>query len=387
MPRRLYLDAHATTPADPEVVAAMLPFFNGMPGNPASPHHIFGRDAATAVQQAREQVARLIGASAPEILFTSGATESNNLVIQGAATRSLAGGAQLITAATEHSSVLDPCQAMARRGAHLSVLPVDGAGHLSSAALEQALTTPTGLVTLMAANNEIGTLHAMPEIAALTRSREILLHTDAAQAVGLIPVDVEAWGVDFLSLSGHKFYGPKGAGALYVRGGTAGAEITPVVHGGGQEDGLRPGTMNVPAIVGLGEACRLAESRLAVDGPRLAMLRDRLQARLLAGLDGVTVNGDEDSRLPHNLNITIPGIDGRCLAAEVDHLALSTGSACASALPKPSHVLLALGLSREAADSSIRFGLLRSTQPGEIDEAADRVISAVERIRRPSRQA
>ena len=387
MPRRLYLDAHATTPADPEVVAAMLPFFNGMHGNPASPHHIQGSEVAAAVHKARESVARLIGASAHEILFTSGTTESNNLVIQGAAAHSLTAGAQVVTAATEHSSVIDPCQAMARRGAQLCILPVDECGRLQSTDLEESLAVPTGLVTLMAANNEVGTLHSMPEIAALTGPRRVLLHTDAAQAVGHIPVDVEAWGVDFLSLSGHKFYGPKGAGALYIRGGTSGAELTPVLHGGGQEDGLRPGTLNVPAIVGLGKACRLAEGRLATDAPRLAILRDRLQGRLAAGLEGVVVNGAEDARLPHNLNIPIPGVHGSRLATEVEHLALSTGSACASALTKPSHVLLALGLSREAADCSIRFGLLRNAQASEIDEAADRVISAVNRVRRLPPQA
>jgi cysteine desulfurase len=264
---------------------------------------------------------------------------------------------------------------------------VDRAGRLESSVLEQALASPTGLVTLMAANNEIGTLHAMPEMAAVTRPRGILLHTDAAQAVGHIPVDVRAWGVDFLSLSGHKFYGPKGAGALYVRGGTAGAELTPLVHGGGQEDGLRPGTLNVPAIVGLGAACRLARGRLAQDGRHLATLRDRLQARLVASLPGIVVNGDQESRLPHNLNIIIPGVNGKQLAEDVKLLALSTGSACAAALPKPSHVLLALGLSPQEADASVRFGLLRDARPADIDEAAERLIASVDRLRRLTPQA
>jgi cysteine desulfurase len=387
MSRRLYLDAHATTPADPQVVAAMLPFFNGTHGNPASHHHLYGEEAGVAVQEARNHVARLIGASAQEILFTSGATESNNMVIQGVAVTAMTSGAQLVTAATEHSSVLDPCQAVARRGASLKILPVDRDGHLLTGELEEATTGATGLVTLMAANNEIGTLHSLADIGRVARSQGFLLHTDAAQAVGHIPVDVSAWGVDFLSLSGHKFYGPKGAGALFIRGGTAGAPLTPVIHGGGQEDGLRPGTLNVPAIVGLGEASRLARQRLSHDGQHLTALRDRLQSRLLHELASARVNGDQKARLPHNLSITIPGINGSHLATEVKRLAMSTGSACASALPKPSHVLLALGMNREAAESTVRFGLVRSTRPEDIDDAAERIVAAAKTLRRSSSQA
>jgi len=381
MSRRIYLDAHATTPVDAEVVAAMLPFMNGFFGNPAGGQHIFGREAAAAVAHARAQVAGLIGAGSCEIIFTSGATESNNMAIQGSVIPERAASCRVVTAASEHISVLDPVRALSRLGADIETLPVDRRGRVNPQVLKAALREPTTLVSLMAANNEVGTLHPIATLAAMARAQNALVHCDAAQAVGHIPVDVKRWDVDFLSLSAHKFYGPKGVGALYVRGGVAGSSLRPVLHGGGHEDGLRAGTLNVPGIVGLGEACRLAAGRLKDDGRRVARLRDQLQRKLLEMIHGATVNGDQEARLPHNLNISLPGVDGRALAEALDGIAISTGAACTAAQEKPSHVLLAMGLSPEQALESLRFGLTRHTTAAEVDEAADAVVRAADRLR------
>lgn len=381
MSRRIYLDAHATTPVDPAVVAAMLPFMNGLYGNPASEQHSSGREAALAVATARGRVAALIGAESEEIVFTGGATESNNLAIQGSVLIERAASCRVVTTACEHSSVLDPLHALSRHGLETEMLPVDQGGRVDPQALKEALRTKTTLVSLMAANNEVGTVHPISTLAVLTRDQNVLFHCDAAQAVGHIPVDVKLWSVDFLSLSAHKFYGPKGMGALFVRGGVAGSSLRPILHGGGQEDGLRAGTLNVPGIVGLGEACRLAAMRMQDDGRRVASLRDRLQAHLLTRIDGASVNGDQEARLPHNLNISLPGVDGRALARALAGIAISTGAACTAAQDKPSHVLLAMGLSPQRARGTLRFGLTRHTTAAEVDEAADAVVSAAIRLR------
>jgi len=381
MPRRIYLDAHATTPVDPAVVTAMLPFMNDFYGNPAGEQHIFGREAAQAVAIARTHVAEFIGAESEEIIFTGSATESNNLAIQGSVMPERTSSSRIVTCLTEHSSILDPIHTLSRRGAHIEILPVDSGGRVAPQALREALRTRTTLVSLMAANNEVGTLHAIPTLAAIAREQNVLFHCDAAQAVGHIPVDVKKWDVDLLSLSAHKFYGPKGMGALYVRGGVAGSSLRPILHGGGHEDGLRAGTLNVPGIVGLGEACRLAASRLHVDSRRMASLRDRLQSQLLDRIEGATVNGDQEARLPHNLNISLPGTNGRALAEALDGIAVSTGAACAAGQDKPSHVLLAMGLSPDRALGTLRFGLTRHTTAAEIDEVAAAVVRVATQLR------
>ncbi len=361
MSRRIYLDAHATTPVDPAVVAAMLPFMNGFYGNPAGEQHLFGREAAQAVATARAHVAKLIGAESEEIIFTGSATESNNLAIQGSVMPERASSSRVVTTACEHSSVLDPIHVLSRHGAEMEILPVDNRGRVAPQDLKEALHTKTTLISLMAANNEVGTLHPISTLAALADEQNVLFHCDAAQAVGHIPVDVKQWGVDFLSLSAHKFYGPKGMGALYLRGGVAGSSLRPILHGGGHEDGLRAGTLNVPGIVGLGEACRLAAARLQADSRRVAPLRNRLQTHLLNRFEGAMVNGDLEARLPHNLSISLPGVDGRALAEALDGIAVSTGAACAAAQDKPSNVLLALGLSPDRVLGTLRFGLTRNT--------------------------
>lgn len=378
----IYMDHHATTPVDPRVLDAMLPYFTEVFGNAASIDHAYGDTARKAVDAARASVATVIGARPEEIIFTSGATESDNLAILGVAERLADRGRHIITSLTEHKAVLDTCGALERRGWRVTWLPVDSFGKVDPDDVRRAVSADTVLVSIMAANNEIGTLAPIAEIGKITREAGIIFHTDAAQAVGHVPVDVNAWGVDLLSISGHKLYGPKGVGALYVRSRAPRARVAPQQHGGGHERGMRSGTLNVPGIVGLGVAVKLAGSSMKVEAPRLQRLRDELWNGLQQAVNGVEMNGHPSDRLPHNLSVFIPGVESRAVLFELkDSLAISSGSACSTAVVEPSHVLLALGYGEGRAHQSLRFGLGRSTTQADVTEAAGFVIRAVSRIR------
>jgi cysteine desulfurase len=379
--RPIYLDNHATTPVDPRVLEAMLPAFTVMFGNAASRQHAHGWEAEELVAIAREQVAALIGAETEEIVFTSGATESNSLAIRGVALAHAQRGRHIITAATEHPAVLDPCERLRQEGWDVTVLPVDGEGMLNLGSVERAITPETTLISLMAANNEIGVLHPLREIGALARERGVLFHTDAVQAVGKIALDVNADHIDLLSISAHKMCGPKGVGALYVRRRDPRVRLQPLLEGGGHENGLRSGTLNVPGIVGLGKAAAIAREEMREEAQMLRALRDRLLERIQAGLSGVTVNGSLEHRLPGNLNLSFENADGDSLLTAMPGLAVSTGSACVSAEQEPSHVLRALGIDDERVRSSLRFGIGRFNTLEEIDCAAVMVIEAVARLR------
>jgi cysteine desulfurase len=382
MKRQVYLDAHATTPVDPRVLAAMQPWFTEEFGNAASRTHAFGWRAEEAVDRAREQAAALLGASPKEIVWTSGATESNNLALLGAMEAARDRGDHLVTCVTEHPSVLDPARELERRGFRVTRLPVDPTGLLDLDALRDALDEHTVLVTLMTANNEIGTIQPIREAARIVHdSSAALFHTDAAQAAGKIPIDVERDGIDLLSLSAHKFHGPKGVGALYVRRRRPSVRLEPVLFGGGHERGLRSGTLNVPGIVGLGAALQVAAAEMAADGERLRRLRDRLHRAIEADLDGVRLNGHPELRLPNNLNLSFDDVEAEALLNEVPDLAVSTGAACSSASPEPSHVITALGFPQSRAQSSIRFGLHRFTAEEDVDFAAAEMIRAVRKLR------
>jgi cysteine desulfurase len=382
MARPVYLDYHATTPVDSKVLDAMLPYFTERFGNAASKQHAFGWEAQEAVERARRQVATLLNASASEIVFTSGASESNNLAIKGVACALRDRGRHVITVSTEHKSVLDSCSRLERDGWTVSRVPVDGDGFIDLEALRHALTDGTTLVSVMAANNEIGVLQPLAEIAAIVHERGALLHTDAAQAVGKVPLDLATLGVDLLSLTAHKCYGPKGTGALYVRRQRPKVPIECQIDGGGHENGLRSGTLNVPGIVGLGACAEVAGSVLPDESRRLAGLRDRLLTGLRSGLDGVRVNGSLARRLPHNLHVSFEGIEGEALLMALGDLAVSTGSACSSGSQAPSHVLQAIGAVGEGTGASIRFGLGRTTTDADIDFAIDRVTTVVKSLRR-----
>jgi cysteine desulfurase len=372
----IYLDYHATTPVDPRVLERMLPYFTQCFGNPASRQHSFGWDAQKAVDAARDQVAALIGASGSEIIFTSGASESNNLAIKGCACVLRERGNHLITAITEHKSVLDTFKRLANEGFDVTWLGVDREGFIDLDELRRAITARTVLVSIMAANNEIGTLQRLAEIGAITTERGVLFHTDAAQAAGKVPLDVKAMNVDLLSLTGHKCYGPKGAGALFIRRRKPRVELACQIDGGGHEGGLRSGTLNVPGIVGLGAAADICRSELAAESVRMRTLRDRLLESLRAGVGNVRVNGPlGEARLPHNLHVTFDGVEGERLLLAIGDLAVSTGSAC-SAGQSSSHVLDAIG-AHERPGASIRFGLGRWTTEAEIDAAAERVARVV----------
>jgi cysteine desulfurase len=377
----IYMDNHATTRVDPRVLDAMMPWLTENYGNAASRSHGFGWAAEQAVETARAQVAKLIGATAREIVFTSGATESNNLAITGAV-EAQSGRQSVITQVTEHKAVLDTCAWLEKKGCRVTILPVDVDGRVRIEDLRRAMDEENPLlVTILAANNEIGTLQPVDEIGALCHGRGVLFHTDAAQAVGKIPIDVNRSHIDLLSISGHKLYGPKGIGALYVRRNGPRVKLTEQMHGGGHERGMRSGTLNVPGIVGLGAACEIAGAEMEAESARLASLRDRLQSKLLAGLDRVRVNGAEMHRLPGNLNMTFEGVDSETLMMGMKDVALSSGSACTSAKIEPSHVLRALGLDEEAAHSSIRFGLGRFNTEEEVDYVAERLIDVVKKLR------
>ena len=366
----VYLDNHATTRVDPRVVEAMAPLMLEEYGNAASRQHDFGWKAEAAVEIARERIARLVGAKPEQVVFTSGATESVNLALKGAAEAYHARGNHVVIAATEHRAVLDTAARLRQCGFEVTTLGVDGSGMVDPAAVEDAITSRTILVSVMAANNEIGTIAPVAAVGAVCREREVLFHTDAAQAGGKIPLNVDAMNIDLLSLSAHKMYGPKGVGALVVR---PGVKIVPQMDGGGHENGLRSGTLNVPAIAGFGLAADIAAAEMNRESSRLRAQRDRLVGGLAGAIDGIRVNGHPTERLPQNANITFPGVTADALMMAMKDVAVSSGSACSSASPGPSHVLLAIGLSAEDARASLRFGLGRFTTDGEIEYAVRRV--------------
>jgi cysteine desulfurase len=382
----IYLDNQATTPLDPRVLEAMLPYFTEHFGNPHSTSHVYGHTAAAAVEEARGQIAALIGADPREIVFTSGATEANNLAIKGAAhfARAYPQAGRLrdhvVTLTTEHKCVLESCAHLEREGFRVTYVPVEPDGLVALDKLAAALSDRTLLVSVLAAHNEIGVIQLLAEIGALCRAKGVLFHTDAAQAVGKIPLDVEAMGIDLMSISGHKLYGPKGVGVLYVRRRPR-VRLLPLIDGGGQERGLRSGTLPTPLCVGLGQAAAIAAEEMAEEAERLRQLRNRLHQGLVRRIPGLVLNGDAERRLPGNLNLGIPGIEAPSLIEACPSIAISTGSACTSAKIEPSYVLRALGLSDAAANSSIRIGLGRFTTAAEVDFAVDALAAAVARLR------
>ncbi len=384
----IYLDNHSTTRLDPRVLEAMLPWLTEHYGNAGSATHEMGREARAAVDRARDMLAAAIGATPREVVFTSGATESNNLAILGLAARAPADRRHVVTVVTEHHAVLDPIEYLERTGFAVTRLPVEpGTGRVGPDAVAAALRPDTCLVSMMLANNEIGVVHDIPAIAAQVHARNAALHVDCAQALGRLPVAVDALNADLASFSAHKFHGPKGAGFLYVRRRERVVRIDPLVYGGGQERGMRSGTLDVPGIAGMAEAARLAVDELATEPARMRGLRDRLWALLQRDIPGIALNGppleDAAVRLANNLNVRIPGVDGQSLLATLaaDGLALSSGSACSSENPRPSHVLLALGLTDDEARASLRFGLSRFTTDAEIDESARRIAAGVAKLR------
>jgi cysteine desulfurase len=377
----LYLDNHATTRMDPRVFAAMTPYFTEIYGNAASRNHAFGWQAEEAVEKSRKQIADLIGADSKEIVFTSGATESNNLAIKGVAQMYAEKGNHIITAATEHKAVLDTCKRLEKDGFRVTYLPVQQDGLIDLNLLRESITDKTILISIMYANNEIGVVQPIQEIGKIAKEKGVLFHTDAVQAVGKIPVNVIKDGVDILSLTGHKLYGPKGCGALYVRRRNPRVRLAEQMNGGGHERGMRSGTLNVPGIVGLGEACELCNKEMADEAMRLGYLRDKLKNRIFESLDEVYINGSMASRLPHNLNVSFAYVEGESLLMGINDVAVSSGSACTSATLEPSYVLKALGAGDDLAHSSIRFGLGRFTTEEEIDYVADKIIDVVKKLR------
>ena len=376
----IYLDNHATTPLDPRVLDAMLPYLTSRFGNAASHSHSFGWDAEGAVEAARLQVAALIGASPAEIVFTSGATESDNLAVKGVAEACSDKGDHIITVVTEHKAVLDSCKRLEKYGRCVTYLPVKADGLIDLDQLNSAITDRTVLVTIMAANNETGVLQPVEEIGRICRERGVLFHSDAVQAMGKLPLDVNKMNMDLASLTGHKCYGPKGCGALYVRN-HASVRVAPLIDGGGHENGMRSGTLNVAGIVGFGKACDIARQEMAEESCRMAGLRNRLRGRLLAELDEVQINGHMEHRLPGNLNISVLHVDGESLMASISEIAVSSTSACSSGSAAGSYVLKAMGVSDAAAGAAVRFGVGRFNTEAEIDYAAGRVIESVKKLR------
>jgi cysteine desulfurase len=377
----IYMDNHATSPVDPRVFEAMRPYFVEVFGNAASRNHSFGWQAEEAVEKARKQVADLIGATAKEIVFTSGATESNNLALKGVAQMYAEKGNHIITAATEHKAILDTCKRLEKDGVRVTYLAVQQNGLIDLDQLREAITDKTILVSIMYANNEIGVVQNIKEIGKIAKERGVLVHTDATQAVGKIPVNVIADNIDLASISAHKMYGPKGVGALYVRRRSPRVQLTAQMDGGGHERGMRSGTLNVTGIVGLGEAAGIAKAEMAEESKRMAHLRDKLKDRLLANLDEVYINGTMESRLPNNLNISFAYVEGESLLMGINEIAVSSGSACTSATLEPSYVLKALGAGDDLAHSSIRFGLGRFNTEEEVDYVAAKVIDVVKKLR------
>ncbi len=378
---RIYMDHHATTPVDPEVVAAMLPYFTEEFGNAASRTHAYGWKALEAVEAARETIARLIGAGPVEIVFTSGATESDNLAIFGAAQSLSEQGRHIVTGSTEHPAVLDCCRRLEKLGFEVTYLPVDRAGMVSPDTLRAALRPDTILISLMAANNEVGTLHPVAEIGKIAKERGVVFHCDAAQAAGRIPLDVQAMGIDLLSFTAHKMYGPKGIGALYVRKRNPRVRLMPQIYGGGHERGMRSGTLNVPGIVGFAKACEIAARVMPSESAFLAGLRDHLHHRIEEELEEVALNGHPVQRLPNNLNVSFAYVEGESLMMALDGVAVSSGSACTSASQEPSHVLKAMGVSDELIHTSLRFGLGRFNTREEVDRVSEKVIASVRKLR------
>jgi cysteine desulfurase len=375
------MDNNSTTRTDPRVVEAMLPYFSEHYGNAASRNHVFGWKAEEAVNQAREQVAELIGAGAREIVFTSGATESDNLAIKGVAAMYRSRGDHIVTVATEHHAVLDPCKRLQRDGFRVTFLPVDRYGRVTAEQVAQAIDDKTILVSVMAANNEVGTVQPIEEIGAVCSARGVLFHTDAVQAVGKIPIAVDDMCIDLLSLSGHKLYGPKGVGALYVRRRNPHVRVDPQIDGGGHERGMRSGTLPVPLIVGLGKACELCGLEMPAEAKRLVGLRERLRRGIMDSLGDTLLNGHPTKRLPGNLNISFGFVRGEALLMGMKNIAVSSGSACTSANPEPSYVLKAMGVSDDMAHSSIRFGLGRFNTAEEVDYTVGEVMRTVEHLR------
>ena len=377
----IYMDNHATTPMDPRVLEEMLPFFMEKFGNAASRNHAFGWAAEEGVETARERIAKLIGATTKEIIFTSGATESDNLAIKGVAEMYKEKGNHIITAVTEHKAVLDTCKRLEKYGYRVTYLPVQKDGQIDLEDLKRAMDDKTILVTIMFANNEIGVLQPVAEIGKLCHERGVIFHTDATQAIGKVPVDVNKQNIDVASISAHKMYGPKGVGALYVRRKNPRVQISAIIDGGGHERGMRSGTLNVPGIVGLGKACAIATEEMAKESCILAGLRNRLRESIMSRLDECYINGSMEHRLPGNLNISFAYVEGESLLMGINDIAVSSGSACTSATLEPSYVLKALGAGDDLAHSSIRFGIGRFNTQAEVDYVADRVVETVTRLR------
>src|SRR4249920_3456168 len=380
----IYMDYHATTPVDPRVLEAMLPYFTEHFGNAASRNHPFGWEAEEAVEKARKQIADLIGANPKEIVFTSGATESDNLAIKGVAEMYREKGNHIITAVTEHKAVIDTCKRLEKEGGRVTYLRVQKDGLVNLDELRGAITDKTILISIMTANNEIGVVQPIAEIGAIAKEKGILFHTDGVQAVGKIPFNVNDLKVDLVAISAHKMYGPKGVGALYVRRRNPRVLLAPQIDGGGHERGMRSGTLNVPGIVGFGQAAELCRQEMAADTARLLALRERLNQKLHTGLDEIYINGTMEHRLPHNLNISFAYVEGESLLMGINDVAVSSGSACTSASLEPSYVLKALGAGDDLAHSSIRFGLGRWTTEEEVDYVADKLIGVVTRLREMS---
>src|SRR5689334_20321983 len=382
----IYMDYHATTPVDPRVVDAMLPYFTEHFGNAASRNHPFGWEAEEAVDKARKQVGDLIGANAKEIVFTSGATESNNLAIKGVAEMYREKGNHIVTCVTEHKAVIDTCKRLEKDGYRVTYLPVQKDGLVSLDDVRNAITDKTILISIMTANNEIGVIQPIAEIGAIAKEKGILFHTDGVQAVGKVPFNVNDLKVDMVSISAHKMYGPKGVGALYVRRRNPRVLLSAQIDGGGHERGMRSGTLNVPGIAGFGKAAELAKQEMAKDAERLSGLRDRLNKKLHEGLDEIFINGSVEHRLPHSLNISFAYVEGESLLMGINDVAVSSGSACTSASLEPSYVLKALGAGDDLAHSSIRFGLGRWTTEEEVDYVANKLITVVSRLREIDRK-
>ena len=380
----IYLDNHSTTPCDPRVVETMLPYFTEKFGNAASRNHSFGWEAEEAVEAARKQIAHLIHADAKEIIFTSGATESDNLALQGVGEMYREKGDHVITSSTEHRAVIDTAKYLEKKGIKVTFLPVDKTGMVSPDDVRNAITDKTILISVMLANNEIGTINPVAAIGKVAKEKGVLFHCDATQGVGKIPVNVQEMGIDLMSFTAHKIYGPKGVGALYVRRKAPRVRLEPMMYGGGHERGMRSGTLAVPLIVGFGKACELCEQEMATESVRMAKMRDRLQEGIMKGMDEVYLNGHPTERLANNLNISFAYVEGEALLMGVKEIALSSGSACTSATLEPSYVLRALGVGSDLAHSSIRFGLGRFNTDEEVEYTIDRMIKAVTHLREMS---